>query len=223
MWIEKRGDKYLAVMEYSDYMTGKKKRVSVIMEKNTQQSRNKADSILRAKIEAKQEEKPTEITLKELETAYLTYQRKLYKESTTKRNEIVLNVVVGIIGSDTLCARLSAGNIIKALLDTGKPNVTLNSYLTRLKAMLRWGYQHDMCPEIASKLTMFPDKTERLPQSAACWSKAPSTIRLPHTDRLHSSILPPAQRKPHWSATHFQAPYRKHASCRSDILPPLHL
>lgn len=161
MWIEKRKDKYLAVMEYSDYMTGKKKRVSVIMDKNTQQSRNKADSILRAKIEARQEEKPTEITLKELETAYLIYQRKLYKESTTKRNEIVLNVVVGIIGSDTLCARLSAGNIIKALLDTGKPNVTLNSYLTRLKAMLRWGYQHDMCPELASRLTMFPDKTER--------------------------------------------------------------
>lgn len=161
MWIEKRKDKYLAVMEYSNYMTGKKKRVSVIMDKNTQQSRNKADSILRAKIEARQEEKPTEITLKELETAYLTYQRKLYKESTTKRNEIVLNVVVGIIGSDTLCARLSAGNIIKALLDTGKPNVTLNSYLTRLKAMLRWGYQHDMCPELASKLSAFPDKSER--------------------------------------------------------------
>ena len=161
MWVEKRKDKYLAVMEYSDYMTGKKKRVSVIMDKNTQQSRNKADSILRAKIEARQEEKPSEITLKELETAYLTYQRKLYKESTTKRNEIVLNVVVGIIGSDTLCARLSAGNIIKALLDTGKPNVTLNSYLTRLKAMLRWGYQHDMCQELASRLTMFPDKTER--------------------------------------------------------------
>lgn len=161
MWIEKRKDKYLAVMEYTDYMTGKKKRVSVIMDKNNQQSRNKADSILRAKIEAKKEEKPSELTIKELEKAYLTYQRKLFKESTTKRNEIVLNVVVDIIGSDTLCARLSAGNITRALLDTNKPNVTLNSYLTRLKAMLRWGYQHDMCPDISTKLTMFPDKSER--------------------------------------------------------------
>ena len=161
MWIEKRGDKYLAVERYTDYMTGKPKRVSVIMDKDTAQARNKARGILQAKVEAQKEEKPDQITLKELETAYLNYQRKLYKESTTHRNEIVLNVVVGIIGSDTLCARLSAGNIIKALLDTRKPNVTLNSYLTRLKAMLRWGYQHDMCPEIASKLTMFPDKTER--------------------------------------------------------------
>lgn len=161
MWIEKRKDKYLAVMEYTDYMTGKKKRVSVIMDKNTQQSRNKAMSILQSKIETKKDEKPADISLKDLETAYLEYQYKLFKESTTRRNKVVLDVVIGIIGSDTLCGRLTAGNITKALLDTQKPNVTLNSYLTRLKAMLRWGYQHDMCPELASKLSAFPDKSER--------------------------------------------------------------
>lgn len=161
MWIEKRKDKYLAVERYTDYLTGKQRRVSVIMEKDSPQARNKARAILQAKMNTKREEKQTELTLKDLETAYLAYQRKLFKESTVKRNEIVIDVVINIIGSDTLCSRISAGNITKALLDTGKPNVTLNSYLTRLKAMLRWGYQHDMCPELASKLSAFPDKSER--------------------------------------------------------------
>lgn len=161
MWVEKRKDKFLAVERYTDYLTGKQKRVSVIMEKDTPQARNKAKAILRAKMEAHKETEPSRLTLKELETAYLAYQRKLYKESTVARNEIVLNVVIDILGRDALCDRISAGNIIKALLNTNKPNVTLNSYLTRLKAMLRWGYQHDMCPEISSKLSAFPDKSER--------------------------------------------------------------
>jgi integrase len=47
------------------------------------------------------------------------------------------------------------------LLSANKPNVTINTYLTRLKAMLRWGYQHDMCPDIAGKLKLLPDKSER--------------------------------------------------------------
>jgi len=160
MWVEKRGDKYLAVDRFIDPMTGKRKRVSVIMDKNTAQSRNKAKEILHAKKTVQKIEQP-KTTLKDLETAYIAYQRKLYKESTTKRNEIVLNVVVEILGSDTLCARLTAGMILSALLSTQKPNVTLNSYLTRLKAMLRWGYQHDLCPDIAPKLSAFPDKSER--------------------------------------------------------------
>lgn len=161
MWVEKRNGKYLAVERYTDYLTGKQKRVSVMMEKDTAQARNKAKQILQAKIDANKEEKPSSITLKELETVYLNYQKKLFKESTTQRNEIVLDVVIGILGSETLCDRLTAGMIVKALLDTEKPNVTLNSYLTRLKAMLRWGYENDLCPEIASKLKAFPDKTER--------------------------------------------------------------
>ena len=47
------------------------------------------------------------------------------------------------------------------LLSAHKANVTINTYLTRLKAMLRWGYQHDMCPDIAGKLKLLPDKSER--------------------------------------------------------------
>ena len=162
MWVEKRGDKYLAVDRYKDYMTGKVKRVSVTMEKDTNQARNKAKDILQAKINAARQQDPVQkITLEGLKDSYITYQRKTLKESTVKRNETVLNVVIKIIGSDSLCDRLTASIIMGRLLSTEKPNVTINSYLTRLKAMLRWGYQNDMCPDIAGKLKLLPDKSER--------------------------------------------------------------
>lgn len=162
MWIEKRGDKYLAVDRYKDYMTGKTKRVSVTMEKDTNQARNKAAKILQAKIDAARQADPVQkITLEGLKNSYIAYQRKTLKESTVHRNENILNIVIRIIGTDALCDRLTAGIIMGRLLSTHKPNVTINTYLTRLKAMLRWGYQNDMCPDIAGKLKLLPDKSER--------------------------------------------------------------
>ena len=162
MWVEKRADKYLAVDRYKDYMTGKTKRVSVSMEKDTKQERNKAQRILSAKIEAARQSDPVQkITLESLKDSYITYQRKTLKESTIQRNETILNIVIKIIDSDALCDRLTASIIMDRLLSANKPNVTINTYLTRLKAMLRWGYQHDMCPDIAGKLKLLPDKSER--------------------------------------------------------------
>lgn len=163
MWIEQRGDKYLAVDRYKDFMTGKWKRVSVAIDKDTQQARNKAQRTLQAKIDAlrQQDPVPQDITLKMVKESYINYQSKIYKQSTVHRNENILNIVLRIIGPDTLCGRLSAGSIMKALLDTDKGTTTINTYLTRLKAMLRWAYQNDMCPEVAGKLKKLPDKSER--------------------------------------------------------------
>lgn len=163
MWIEPRGDRFLAVERYKDFMTGKWKRVSTVMDRDTAQARNKAQKILQARIEAVQQldPEPHDITLADLKEDYIKYQTKLLKESTVIRNEIVLNVVVRAIGPDTLCGRLTAGIIMSRLIDTQKENVTINSYLTRLKAMLRWGYQNDYCPDIAGKLKLLPDRSER--------------------------------------------------------------
>lgn len=163
MWIEQRGNKYLAVERFKDFHTGKWKRMSVTIEKDTAQARNKAQKILQSKADAFRQQipEPQTITLKMVKDDYIKYQSKLYKESTVHRNNNILDITIGIIGSDALCARITAGSIMSALLDTGKSNTTINTYLTRLKAMLRWGYQNDMCPDIASKLKLLPDKSER--------------------------------------------------------------
>lgn len=163
MWVEKRNDKFLMVDRYKDYMTGTVHRVSVIMDRDTPQARSKAKQILQAKIAAAREPsiESVSVSLEALKDSYIAYQRKILKDSTVHRNNCILNIVIRIIGSDILCDRLTSGIIMKKLLDTGKENVTINTYLTRLKAMLRWGYQNDMCPDLASKLHQLPDKSER--------------------------------------------------------------
>lgn len=160
MWIEQRGDHYIAIERYKDYLTGKTRRVSVPMEKDTAQARKRAERALQAKIDA-QTVRSSSATLNDLKTAYIAFQKRTVKASTVKRNEVILNIVIGIIGKDALCDRLTAGSIMSALTATGKENVTINTYLTRLKAMLRWGYQNDMCPDLAGKLRPLPDRSER--------------------------------------------------------------
>lgn len=161
MWIEKRKDKFLVVERYTDYLTGKRKRISVAIEKDTPQAINKAQRILDGKINEAQKDQPVACTLRQLKNFYILHQEATLKESTVQRNRIVLNIAIGIIGTDALCDRLTAPFIMDRLLSTHKPNVTLNTYLTRLKAMFRWGYQNDLCPDIASKLKQLPDKSER--------------------------------------------------------------
>lgn len=161
MWIEKRKDKFLVIERYTDYLTGKQKRVSVIIEKDTPQAVNRAKRILDGKINEAQKDQTVACTLRQLKDSYILHQKATLKESTVHRNENILTIAIGIIGSDALCDRLTAPIIMDRLLSTHKPNVTVNTYLTRLKAMLRWGYQNDLCPDLASKLKLLPDKSER--------------------------------------------------------------
>ena len=54
MWIELTpAGKYKYVEEYTDYMTGKKKRVSTTLEKNTAAAKRTAAEVLRKKIDQK--------------------------------------------------------------------------------------------------------------------------------------------------------------------------
>ena len=166
MWIEERNGKYKFRERYVDFMTGKTRYVSVVVDRDTPQSRKKAAAILAAKIEAAQSpdaysEKKASLTIGAVKDAYLEYQKKLVKASTLTRNTIVLDKVVGLIGEDVLIDRVSAGFIMSKLLATGKAAGSVNNYLIRLRAMLRWAYENDMCEDIASKLKLLPDKTER--------------------------------------------------------------
>lgn len=160
MWTETRNGKLIARERYKDQLTGKWKQISVTIEKDTKQERNKAARILRAKLE-RMDPQPSAMTLLQLKEAYISYQKNILKDSTVRRNDNILQIVVSIIGPEALCDRLSAGNIMRALLSTQKPPTSINTYLTRLKAMLRWGYKNDLCPDISGKLSMLPDASPR--------------------------------------------------------------
>ncbi len=165
MWIEEtKNGKYKAIERYTDYLTGKQKRVSVTMEKNTTQSRKAAQIALQEKIQQayqKKEEKKT--TLADLVEEYRKDQEHTVKQSTYKRNYYACETLKEILGSDTLVSRLTAKYVHDKFLATGKENGTLNEHLTRFKALIRWGYHNDMISDISflDKLEPFKDTPHR--------------------------------------------------------------
>lgn len=166
MWIEKLDNgKFKAVERYEDYLSGKTKRVSITFEKNTAQERKRVQAALTKKINKKIKESSSthEVTLKELIEAYRKDQLNTVKESTYKRNYHASKSLMTILGENTIVNRLDAGIIRKKFIDTGKSPGTLNEHMTRLKAILRWGYRNDMVNNISylDKLERFKDIPHR--------------------------------------------------------------
>ena len=88
MWVEERPNgKFKFCERYTDYLTGNVKRVSVIMDKNTAQTRKIAQRTLEQKIQDAMTVKPKQqYTLKELVEEYRKSQLLTVKKSTYKRN-----------------------------------------------------------------------------------------------------------------------------------------
>ena len=165
MWSEIHKNGTVKYCErYTDPLTEKVKKVTVTMQKASPQNKNKATRILNAKIDAALDsvyaDKKT--TLRELHDVYSAAQCVTYKLSTTKRNNIIINSVLDILDEDAIVNNLSAQYVNSRFLDSGKNISTLNTYITRFKAMLNWGYKNDYHDNyrLISKLELFTDQTQ---------------------------------------------------------------
>lgn len=163
MWIEPlKNGKFKAVERYEDYRTGKQKKVSVTIEKNTAKNRKIAQAALAEKIREKSTEKAEDvsnITFGQLIDEYKKHQKENVKLSTYRRNCTSCNTFLKIFGEDTLMKRFSSKMIKDVLLATGKGPGTLNEYLRRLKSMLRWAYSNELIDDISylDKVKSFKD------------------------------------------------------------------
>lgn len=165
MWCETQKNGTVKCCErYTDPLTEKVKKVTTTMPKDTPQNRNKAMRILNGKIDAALNSVYTDkkITLKELQEAYHAAQCVTCKQSTTKRNYIIINSVLSLLDKDAIVNNLTAQYVNSQLLDSNKPISTLNTYITRFKAMLNWGYKNDYHDNyrLISKLDLFADQTQ---------------------------------------------------------------
>ena len=166
MWIEEtKNGKYKFVEQYTDYITGKKKRVSVTLEKKTAAAKKIATETLCRMIEERQTmpEEQKDYTLEQLITAYLQYQKLTLKASTYTRNYHQCNFFLKIFDKDTKVNKLTASFLKDTLLKTGKEPGTLNEHRARLLALLRWGYENDFIEDITylRKFKAFKDKPHR--------------------------------------------------------------
>lgn len=165
MWVEElKNGKFKFVERYTEYITGKTKKISVVMDKNTSSSRKLAQEELSKKINtANMLVTKSNITLHELAEKYITYQKKVVKISTYRRNYYSINSIQNILGSDILVDNLTTSYILNKFLETGKEPGTINEQIKRFKAMINWGYKNDYLQDISyiSKLDYFKDISQR--------------------------------------------------------------
>lgn len=167
MWVEKAKTGYRFIERYKDPLTLKYRRFTVTLEKDTRQTRKQAQELLNERIRAYYDSVPTqgkEYTLADLVQAYRVYQKKMVKASTYRRNYFAADTLMKMLGGDTLLSNLNAGYIKKCFIASGKENDTLNEFLTRLKALIRWGYKNDYIDDVRflDKIDRFKTQPHRL-------------------------------------------------------------
>lgn len=165
MWSEVQKNGTVKYCErYTDPLTEKVKKVTVTMPKASPQNKNKAMRILSGKIETalQYKEADRKTTLSELQEIYINNQELRLKKSTTDRNNRITASMVKLLGEDIIVNNLTAQYLNDCLSASNKPVSTINTYLTRFKAMLNWGYQNDWHDNyrLISKIKLFDDRSD---------------------------------------------------------------
>lgn len=162
MWIEKQGNKYRACTRYRDPLTDVYHKISVTIDKNTARSRSRARDQLDAMIERRTACAPDVMQLSRLIELYGQYQEQTVKASTVARNQSVCRQFLKIFG-DVNVNKLTAGIVKDRLMEYTDNPTTINEYIGRFKALMRFGYQHDFVADVSwlDKLTRLKDRTKR--------------------------------------------------------------
>ena len=164
MYIREHKGKWSFAECYPDPLTGKKREVSVVMDKNTPQTRKEASIVLQEKIRAKRAETtPGEMTVEELTKKFVAYQYQMWKESTALEDEIEMKSICKLLGSETMVHRISAPIIRDRLDGSGKRATWKNQRIKHIKTLWRWAYRQGFVPDLTvpDRLERYPDKSTR--------------------------------------------------------------
>ena len=87
MWVEEtKQGKYKYIERFTDPLTGKYRRVSIVLDKNTRQAQKQAQAALQERIQEAMEPQKNNITLEKLIKLYREEQARTVKQSTYQRN-----------------------------------------------------------------------------------------------------------------------------------------
>ena len=166
MWVEElKSGKFRVAERYADPLSGRLKKVSVVIEKNTKKDLRAAQASLQDKINhlCSYSLQPTDITLEKLASLYMDDQYRVNKVSTARRNGYACNSILDMLGRSTLVKNLSAGYVRTQFLAKYPNPGTYNEFAKRFKQMIRWGYDNDLVGDISylSKLKTLKDETKK--------------------------------------------------------------
>lgn len=146
-------------MQFIEERTGKKKRVSCTLPKNTDKARREAEKILTEKIrQVNSSFGNSPETLSEALEAYLADKSIRWRPGTLRRNYWASEGLKTMLGSDTLIEKLTARYVLERFAASGKDGQKLNEYLSRFKGFMFWCYQTDRIPDVQwlDKLKPYP-------------------------------------------------------------------
>lgn len=145
MWVEKLpSGKYRFCERYTDYLTGKNKKVSITKEKNNAQTRKLAQQELNERIDkalAKKEEK--NYTFGQVVDAYLEYQKRAIRPSSYRVAVGRTKSLERIIGSDVLINRLTAKTISDGILSNDSSTTAVNNRIKAMRTLLKWAFANN--------------------------------------------------------------------------------
>lgn len=149
-------------MSYTD-ARGEARKVSVTMPRNTATYRREAERVLNDKIRKANIERCADLKLGELAELYLEQNRPYIKEVTHIRNANAIKAIVQMLGANTNVSLLGARSVSAAFYASGRNNSTLNEFLRRFKAFMRWAYDNDYVENVdwLKKIRPFPDKSTK--------------------------------------------------------------
>jgi len=180
---------------YTDPLTLKTHKVSCTMEKDTNSTRKQAQLILNEKIQQKLEDISLSATVRkeklrfgQLCTIYNNFQKGSRAPSTYKRNLHACNSLQRILGENTLVDQLTAGYVIEKLSAEKEDIGTTNERITRLKALIRWGFENDYISDI-SWIDKIKKETDR---------KKKATLEEKYLERDELSTLLKSMTVPRW-------------------------
>ena len=150
-------------LPYVDRMTGKNKKLSVIMPSQSASNYKLALRTLQTKLDKIMTEADgTEGQLGELIEMYLSERAKQIKPSTLKRNSFALEQCCKVLGADVYVSQLTLPYVKNNLQKQMPKAVTYNENIKRFKSFLRWCYINDYLPDqkLADKLVAMPDNRQ---------------------------------------------------------------
>lgn len=159
-----KNGRYRHQLAFVEERTGKKKKVSVTTDKNTQKARREAEAALNEKIRAINAAfVPDDETLREALDAYLMANKSRWRPGTHRRNTYAANALCRLLDPDTKLQKLSARFVIDRFSASDRSGTTLNELIARLKAFLSWCWKTQRLDDISWKerLEPFPEPTAK--------------------------------------------------------------
>lgn len=181
MWVEQtKQGKYKYTERYKDALTGKYKRASIVLDKNTRQAQKQAQAALQERIKAEQEPKIKNINLSELLELYEAEKKVTIKASSYLSDISRIRKTINIIGEDILIENLTAGIIRSKLISNGESISTINGRIDKIKGLLRWAYKNDYLkdPSCIDKLDKLKDSSPQAKKLEDKFLESQDAIRL---------------------------------------------